>query len=186
MRTEELAAKFLKLSLVNGVLAIVFTVPILFPSLCIATPPGSFGCKATMDIVWPGTWVLVAWLVFVTAGVLGSMFFGAMYYFADKLSNKTTASSTLGWLHIAVYEVGVLGATGMMAAIGFVGGSYVAQGGNVIVSSQVIRNMLPSFSNDPTNVLYDMPPVVEAVFIAVALLGALIGFVNYLRLRSER
>jgi len=105
-----------------------------------------------------------------------------MYYFADKLSNKATAKKMLGWLHVVIYEIGILGSTGMMAAIGFVGGSWVTQGGNAIVASQVIREMLPSFSNDPSSLLYDLPPVVEGVFIGVALLGVLIGFLSYLNL----
>jgi len=182
MRTEDLAKLFVNLAFINGALAFVFTFPILFPSLCIATPPGAFGCKATMDVVWPGTWVLVAWLVFAIVGPLGSMYFGAMYYFADKLSNKASANKMLGWLHALVYEIGILGSTGMMAAIGFVGGTWVAQGGNAIVASQVIRDMLPYFSNDPSNLLYDLPPLVEGVFIGVALLGVLIGFLSYLNL----
>lgn len=186
MRTEELASKFLKLSVINGVLAFLFTLPILDPALCIATPPGLFGCRATMDINWPGTWVLIAWITFILVGVLGTLFWGASYYFAAKVSNKTVANRTLGWLHIIIFEVGLLGATGLMAAIGYVGGSYLAQGGNSIVAAAVIaQNIIPPLSSDSNNVLSDMPPVVEAAFIGITLLGSLIGFLSYFRLKSQ-
>jgi len=73
-----------------------------------------------------------------------------------------------------------------MAAIGYVGGSYVAHGGNVIVSSAVIAaNIIPPLSTDPQNVLSDMPPVLEAVFIGLTLLGVLVGLINWYRLRSD-
>lgn len=185
MRTEDLSNEFLKLSVVNAFLAFVFTVPILVPSLCIATPPGLFGCQATMDINWPGTWVLIAWLIWLLVGVLGTFFFGATYYFAAKFWNRTSANNTLSTLHLVIFEVGLFGTTAMMAAIGFVGGSYIAHGGNAIVSSAVIaQNIIPPLSTDPTNVLSDMPPVIEAAFIGLTLLGVLIGLVNWARLRS--
>jgi uncharacterized membrane protein len=186
MRTEDLANEFLKLSVVNGFLAFVFTVPILDPSLCIATPPGLFGCISTMDINWPGTWVLVAWIVWVLVAVLGALFFGVSYYFMAKFWNKTKANNLLSTLHLVVFEVGVFGACGMMAAIGYVGGSFIAHGGNAIVSSAVIAAyIIPPLSSDPTNVLSDMPPVVEAAFIGLTLLGILIGLINWYRLRSD-
>lgn len=180
-----MARKFLTLGIINAFLALVFTVPILDPSLCVATPPGLFGCKATMDINWPGTWVLVAWLVFVGAGVGGTLFWGVTYYLRGKLTGKTLVSKSLGWLHLGIYELGLLGATGMMAAIGFVGGSALAQGYGAPIAAQDIANIIPALSSDPTSVLNDMAPVVEAVFIALTLLGALIGLISYWRMRSE-
>jgi hypothetical protein len=139
-----------------------------------------------MDITWPGTWVLVAWIVWVLVAVMGALFFGVTYYFMAKFWNKTRANGLLSALHLVIFEVGVFGACGMMAAIGYVGGSYIAHGGNVIVSSAVIAaDIIPPLSNDPQNVLSDMPPVVEAVFIGLTLLGVLIGLINWYRLRSD-
>jgi hypothetical protein len=186
MRTEDLANEFLKLSVVNGFLAFVFTLPVLDPALCIATPPGLFGCISTMDINWPGSWVLIAWLIWILIGVLGTLFFGVTYYFAAKFWNKTRANNTLSLLHLVIFEVGLFGATGMMAAIGYVGGSYIAHGGNAIVSSAVIaQNIIPPLSTNSTSLFYDMPPVIEAAFIGITLLGVLIGLLNWYKLRSE-
>lgn len=186
MNSDNIAGKFFMLTMVNLVLMIIFTIPILIPSLCIATPPGLFGCKATMDINWPGTWVLVAWIVFGMTGVLGTMFWGGMYYFRAKVSGLTEANKTLSWLHLAVYEAGVLGATGMMAAIGYVGGSILASGGGPGAASAAIAdNIIPPLSSDPSSVLNDMPPVVEAIFIGLTILGALIGFISLWRMRKS-
>ena len=186
MRTEDLSNEFFKLSLVNGFLALVFTVPILDPGLCIATPPGLFGCTSTMDINWPGTWVLIAWLIWLIVGVMGTFFFGATYYFAAKFWNRTKANNLLSTLHLVVFEIGLFGTTAMMAAIGYVGGSYLAHGGNAIVSSAVIaQNIIPPLSSDSTSVLSDMPPVIEAAFIGLTLLGVLIGLINWYKLRSD-
>jgi hypothetical protein len=187
MRTEDLANEFLKLSVINAFLAFVFTIPILVPSLCIATPPGLFGCQATMDINWPGTWVLIAWIVWILVGVMGTLFFGASYYFAAKFWNKTKANGTLSMLHLVVFEVGLFGATALMAAIGFVGGSWIAHGGNAIVSSAVIaQNIIPPLSTDSTSVFSDMPPVIEAAFIGVTLVGVFIGILNWVKLGSDK
>jgi len=186
MRTEDLANEFLKLSVVNGFLAFVFTLPILDPNLCIATPPGLFGCLSTMDIQWPGTWVLIAWIIWIIVGVFGTMFFGLSYYFSSKFWGKTKANNLLSSLHLIIYEVGVFGACGLMAAIGYVGGSYLSHGGNSIVASAIIQtDIIPALSSDPTSLFYDMPPVVEAAFIGVALLGVLIGLLNWYMLKSE-
>lgn len=185
MNSDDISRKFLNLGIINGFLALVFTIPILVPPLCIATPPGLFGCKATMDVNWPGTWVLVAWLVFLGAGVGGTLFFGATYYLRGKLSGKTAVNKTLGWLHLVIYELGLLGATGMMAVIGYVGGRALAQGFGAAIASQDIADIIPALSSNPTSVLNDMAPVVEAVFIGLALLGALIGFISFWRMKPE-
>lgn len=186
MRTEDLANEFLKLSVVNGFLALVFTVPILDPNLCIATPPGLFGCLSTMDIQWPGTWVLISWFVWLIVAVGGTVFFGVSYYFMAKFWNKAKANNLLSSLHLILFEIGVFGACGMMAAIGYVGGSYLTHGGNAVVASAVIQSdIIPPLSTNPASVLYDMPPVVEAAFIGIAALGVLVGLLNWYMLKSE-
>jgi hypothetical protein len=73
-----------------------------------------------------------------------------------------------------------------MAAIGYVGGSYLAHGGNSIVASAVIQqDIIPPLSSDPASLFYDMPPVVEAAFIGLAVLGVLVGLINWYMLKSE-
>ncbi len=129
---------------------------------------------------------LIAWIVWIIVAVGGSMFFGVSYYFMAKFWNRVKANNLLSTLHLVLFEVGTFGACGLMAAIGYVGGSYLAHGGNAIVSSAIIQqNIIPPLSSDPSSVFYDMPPVVEAAFIGLALLGVLVGLVNWYMLKSE-
>jgi hypothetical protein len=129
-----------------------------------------------MEIVWPGTWLLVAFFVFVTVGVFGPLAW-SLVYSKRSMSGRSEGNGPLMWLHLVLFEVGVLGATAMMAAIGFVGGSILAQGGGVAISSEAIRTqIIPPLSTDPTSLFWDMPPVVEAVLIGVALLSQLFGY----------
>ncbi len=185
MRIDSIAKKFMLLAMLNGLLLIPFVAPILVPTLCIATPPGSFGCKASMEIVWPGTWLLVAFFVFTIVGVLGALAWSLVYYHEWTVEEKHEGSMMLLWLQLILFEVGVLGATSLMAAIGYVGGNILAQGGGVAVAAEAIRTqIIPPFSVDPNSPLYDMPPVGEAAFIGLSLLAQLIGIVNLLTLKK--
>lgn len=180
LETVKLAKIFFNLAFVNGVLAFIFTIPILIPSLCIATPPGTFGCNLSMETSWPGTWVFFAYLFFITIGVFGTLGWGVLYYFGDKLFGKTQVSKGLSWLQVFLFELGVLGATIIQAAIGLVGGNYVAHGGsNILASVIVAKDIIPPLSSNPSSLFYDMPPIVEALFIGIAVLGMLIGILNY-------
>jgi len=185
LQTERLVKLFSRVAFINGILAFIFTIPILIPQLCIATPPGTFGCNLSMETSWPGTWVFFAYIFFLVAGVLGTLGWAAMYFFADRLFGKTQVNKMTSWLHLILFEIGVLGATSLQAAIGLVGGNYVAHGGSAIIAAEVVRtNIIPPLSTDPTSVFYDMPPVAEALFIGLAVLGMLLGIINYLTAKS--
>ncbi|TLX99872.1 MAG: hypothetical protein E6K90_05435 [Thaumarchaeota archaeon] len=185
MRVDSIARKFMLLAVFNGLLLIPFTAPILVPTLCIATPPGSFGCQASIEIVWPGTWMLVGFFVFIIVGVLGALAWSLVYYHQWTVLEKHEGRKTLLWLQLILFEVGVLGATSLMATIGFVGGHVLATGGGIAVSAEAIRTLIiPPLSTDPSSPLYDMPPVAEAAFIGLSLLAQLLGFLNLLTLKK--
>src|SRR2546426_6043498 len=172
------------LAVFNGLLLIPFTAPILVPTLCIATPPGSFGCQASIEIVWPGTWMLVGFFVFIIVGVLGALAWSLVYYHQWTVLEKHEGSKMLLWLQLILFEVGVLGATSLMAAIGFVGGSQLAQGHGAPIAAEAIRTfIIPPLSTDPASPLFDMPPVGVAAFIGLSLLAQLLGMLNLLTLK---
>jgi hypothetical protein len=172
--------------MINGVLAFIFTLPILVPQLCIATPPGEFGCISSMETSWPGTWLLIGYLIFLTVGVFGMLGWGMTYYFGGVLFARTKVNGMLTWLHLVFFEIGVVGTTALLAAIGYVGGNWIAHGGAVAVAAQVVATkIIPPLSSDPNSVLNDMPPVVEAIFIGITVLGALIGFINIFMAKKE-
>ena len=62
-----------------------------------------------------------------------------MYYFRATLFNKTEVNNKISWLHVILFEIGTLGATAIQAAIGLVGGNYVAHGGSAIIAAEVVR-----------------------------------------------
>jgi hypothetical protein len=138
-----------------------------------------------METSWPGTWLLVGFLLFVIVGILGAMAWSLVYSRRGSMG-ATEGNSALFWLHLLLFEVGVLGATAMMAAIGFVGGNVVATGGSPIASAEAIRTqIIPPLSNDLNSVFYDMPPVVEALFIGLSLLSQVLGYLALFMLRKS-
>ena len=139
-----------------------------------------------METSWPGTWLLIEFMVFVTVGILGALAWSLVY--SKKASLGATEGSTgILWLHLILFEVGILGATAIMAAIGYVGGNVVATGGSPIVSAEAVRtNIIPPLSSDPNSIFFDMPPVVEALFIGMALLSQLVGFLGYFMLKKPK
>ena len=185
MHTGKVAKRFMTLAILNGILALFFSVPILVPPLCVATPPGSFGCTESMITSWPGTWLFVAYFTFLIVGVMGALAWGLIYYYESTVLGKTEGIGFFNTLHPILFELGILGATGMMAVIGLVGGNWIAHGGGIAVAGEVIRErIIPPLSTDPSSPLYDMPPVVEAAFIGLSVLAQFIGLYNLLTLQK--
>jgi len=138
-----------------------------------------------METSWPGTWLLVAFFTWVSVGVLGPLAW-SMVYSRRATERHGDGIKAVLMLHPVLFEVGVLGACVMMAAIGYVGGQVVASGGAAAVSSEAIRtNIIPPLSSDPNSVLFDMPPVVEAMFIGLALLSQLLGYLGLYTIKKE-
>ncbi|MDA4126030.1 MAG: hypothetical protein OK452_02350 [Thaumarchaeota archaeon] len=185
-QARKIARNFLYLGMANGILAFFFAIPVLLPQLCIATPPGIFGCLGSIGTEWPGTWMFVAFIIFVLVGVLGSIGFAATFFFGDQLTGKGEVNRMLSRLGLIFYEAGTLGATAMMAAIGYVGGNVVAHGGGQAVAAEaIVENIIPPLSSDPSSLFHDMPPVVEAALIAVAMLGVLFLLISFVMAKSE-
>ncbi len=110
-----------------------------------------------------------------------------MYYFGARLFGKTEVNKVLSWLHLIFYEIAIVGASSIAAAIGYVGGqAYLAHPTNpAFVAQTIASNIIPPLSSDPNSVLNDMPPVVEALFIGLAVLAMIIGILNFLMAKSK-
>jgi len=186
-KTVDLAKRFLTLGVFNVILSVIFSAIILDPYLCVSVSPGQFGCHDNMVTSWPGTWLFIGYFTWLIVGVLGSFGWAALFYLGDTLRGKTEISAFFSKLHVIMFEVGVLGATACMAAVGYVGGGVVATGGGAAVAAEAISlDIFPPLTNDTTSVFNDMPVVIEAAFIVVALLGIFLGILNYLSAKSSR
>jgi hypothetical protein len=139
-----------------------------------------------METSWPGTWLLFAWVIFMTAGVGGTIGWAAIFYFGGKLFNKNQVNTFLSTVHMILYEIGVVGATSITAAVGYVGGRFVLNGGSPIVAAQAIASqIIPPLSSDPNSVFNDMPPVLVAAFTGITVLATIVGLLTFLIAKSR-
>jgi len=186
MKTTDLAKRFLALGTFNVVLSVIFSAVILDPFLCVSVSPGQFGCHDNMVTSWPGTWLFIGYFVWLIVGVLGAFGWAGLFYLGSELRGKTQISTFFSRLHILTFEVGVLGATACMAAVGYVGGGVIATGGGAAVAAEAIAlDIFPPLSTDTASIFNDMPVVIEAAFIVVALLGIFLGILNYISAKSS-
>ena len=180
-KTQDVSRMFLGLGTFNVILSVIFTAVVLDPFLCVSVSPGQFGCHDNMVTSWPGTWLFIGYFTWLIVGVLGSFGWSGLFYLGDMLRGKKQVSTLFSRVHLIFYEVGVLGATATMAAIGYVGGGVIARGGGAAVAAEAIQlNIFPPLSTDPSSIFNDMPVIVEAGFIVVALLGVFLGVLVYL------
>lgn len=122
----------------------------------------------------------------MTAGVGGAIAWTSLYYFWARLFNRTQVNSFLSWANLVLYEIGVVGATSITAAVGYVGGRFVLNGGSAIVASQAIASeIFPPLSSNPNSIFNDMPPVLVAFFTALTVLGALAGLLTMLIAKKQ-
>ncbi len=185
-KTMDLAKRFLALGTFNVVLSVVFTAVVLDPFLCVSVSPGQFGCHDNMVTSWPGTWLFIGYFTWLIVGVLGSFGWAALFYLGDTLRGKTEINAFFSRVHVIAFEVGVLGATACMAAVGYVGGGVIATGGGAAVAAEAISvDIFPPLSNNTSSILNDMPVIIEAAFIVVALLGIFLGILNYVSAKSS-
>ncbi len=186
VKSVDLARSFLALGTFNVVLSVIFTSVILDPFLCVSVSPGMFGCHDNMVTSWPGTWLFISYFTWLIVGVLGAFGWSALFYLGNILRGKTEVNAFFSRVHMIFFEVGVLGATACMAAVGYVGGGVIATGGGAAVAAEAIAlNIFPPLSTDSSSIFNDMPVVIEAAFIVVALLGIFLGVLNYLNSKSS-
>lgn len=187
MKATDLASRFLGLAAFNVVLSVIFTAVVLDPFLCVSVSPGQFGCHDNMVTSWPGTWLFIGYFTWLIVGVVGAFGWAGLYYLGSILRGKTEVSTLFSRVHMIFFEVGVLGATACMAAVGYVGGGVIATGGGAAVAAEAIAlNIFPPLSNDPSSIFNDMPVIIEAAFIVVALLGVFLGVLNYINSKPSK
>lgn len=152
IETERMARYFTYISLINAFTAALFTMPILVPT---------FGIPLIVGI-FPGTWMLIAYLSFLAVGVMGMVGWAAIYYLASRLMHKTQTVKIFAVAHLVIIEVSVYGLSSLMSAVGWIGGQALRQGLSVAAVGFLIEWLIL-----PTG-----------AFVALVVLGQMVGIIN--------
>lgn len=150
---DKLIRYFIYLTVVNTFAAVAFTTPVIIPEL-------AFPLKLT---VWPGTWMFVAYFIFLIVGVLGTLGWAVLLDLARRITGTESCDKFLAITSIVLIEAAVYAQTSFMFSAGYVGGTY-------------------SFTTGfgPAVITYMVGPLVVpiGVSIFVYLIGTLLGLMN--------
>ncbi|MFB3043069.1 MAG: hypothetical protein ACE1ZC_02185 [Nitrososphaerales archaeon] len=161
LNTERVAKYFIYLALANAVAAAIFTTPLLVPT---------FGLPLIVG-VFPGTWMIIAYLSFLTVGVLGMLGWSLVYFLSSRLMGKDQTIKFLAISHLVIVELSVYGFAFTMSAAGWIGGQALRQGLSVAAVGFLIEPLVL-----PTG-----------AFVALVLVGQSVGVFNmFWTLRSPR
>ncbi len=161
------ASRFIFAALVQGALALGLTAYLLYQAV--------FGVPAASRIVaggGAGTWLTVGYFGYLLFGVLGTVAMALVYWHLEATLRKPYGrkAGILAWLHLVLWNVGVLGATWLMMHAGYRGGAAAlpeAVGGLGWNAGQIHTLILAAY-----------PPYIAA-FLAVAVAGAFLGLLGY-------
>ena len=168
------ANRFVIAAIIQGALAAGLTSYLLYQGL--------FGVPAASRIVagvgggqgagGAGMWLTVGYLVYIVLGPIAAAVTALFYQHIEAHLQKPYNGFTnwLAWIHLVLMNVGVVGGTWLMMNAGYRGGAAalsVAIGGLGWNAAQVHENIM---------VVY---PTYIAVFIAIALVGAIAGGLGY-------
>ena len=161
------AHRFVKMSLLNGVLAIVLTSYLLYLAV--------FGVPAASRIIaggGAGTWLIVGYFGYITIGVLATIVFALLYRYleVDLRRTFTKFSSGLTWLALVLWTVGVIGSMWLMMHAGYSGGAAslsTSVGGLGWTAGQIHTDIMQFY------------PSYIAGFMGIAVAGILLGLIGY-------
>ena len=170
-RTSKWASRFVFAAVLQGLLALGLTAYLLYQA--------TFGVPAASRIVaggGAGTWLTVGYLGYLILGLVGTAVTAQMYRHLEVELRKpfTGKANAFGWLHLVLWNVGVVGATWLMMNAGYRGGAAAlpeASGGLGWTGAKA--GLVHS------EIMVHYPPYI-AVFMALALAGAFLGIVGYL------
>ncbi len=165
------ANRFIIAAIIQGALAAGLTAWLL--AISEAWLPG----YATSKVVaggGAGTWLFVGYLVYILLGPIAVAVTALFYQHLETNLNMVYSGWTrlLAWGHIVLMNVGVVGATFLMMWAGYFGGALNA--------SLLAKGLTPGAASGQvhTQIMQYYPPYI-AVFIGLALLGALAGGLGY-------
>ena len=186
VETEKVATWFVYAAVINTILSLLYVTVFLLPDTIgngNIPPKGDLFSLSTAVAMFPGTWILIAFLVHVTVGILGMVGWAGTYYISSRVMNKKTTNKLLARGHLFVTALGVYVTTTFFALAGFIGGrAMIPETGCVVLVDQcmgagvAIVQTLITFTVIPTG-----------AGMGLALTGTAIGILNILvTLRQEQ
>ena len=152
IRIETVVKNFLKLSVLNTIVAIIFLFPILIPQL-------AFPILITER---PGIYMVLAYFIFLIAAVIGFIAWTFVYYLLWKLYEIKFVKRNLVYAQIILLEIGSLLASIFMYWGGYVGSSSAYSG-----MSEFVVGIMMEFATIPSG-----------LGIGLILFGNLFGILN--------
>lgn len=150
-------------ALLNAFIAIAMTTPVLLSGSII---PGIPELQMTRVIAGggAGTWLTVGYYLFLIVGICVLFLCGAAYYLIAQALGRDVFSGKLAAVQLTMMEAGTLVSLGLLYYAGFVSGRmFLAK-----TASEEVHLFLVNF----------IQPI--GIFVAIGLLGSLIGGLNYL------
>ena len=135
IRIETVIKNFMKLSVLNTIVAIIFLFPILIPQL-------AFPILITE---WPGIYMVLAYFIFLFAAVIGFIAWTFAYYLLWKLYEIKFVKRNLVYAQIVLLEIGALLACIFMYWGGYVGSSAAYSG-----MSEFVVGIMMEFATIPS------------------------------------
>lgn len=157
---DKLVRYFVYLTIFNVCAAIAFTTPVIIPQL-------AFPLKLT---VWPGTWMFVAYFVFLIVGVLGTLGWAVLLDLIRRITGAKSCDKFLAITSIVLIEVPVYTQTSLMFTAGYIGGTYA-------FATQVGSSLIT----------YIIGPLVIPIGVSIFIycIGTLLGLMNVVFIFTE-
>jgi len=117
-----------------------------------------------------GTWGYLGFLLFINIGFAGFAGFAILYY---VLPLGRAVKGSLAWLHLSLMEAGTLGATALLGAAGYIGGTTILEE----TAKGTAARDIPGIVHGRIAPLVTEPLPWVGIFAALAGLGVLLGIV---------
>lgn len=164
VETSRVAKWFLYAGVFNALFAVLITIPMVIPD---ATGAEDILRMAFAVAFFPGLYIIMGYLGFLVVGVAGSIAWGAAYYIMGSAMGKTQTSRGLAMTHLILATIGVYGAATFFFAGGYLGGIARLTG--------AVRTVEEAMD------LISWTVMPRMLFIAIAIVGTLIGVINALK-----
>ncbi|MFQ6010826.1 MAG: hypothetical protein ACE5KG_01480 [Nitrososphaerales archaeon] len=165
MKESKWAARFIKASIIQGLLVVVLTAVMVLDLLTPSVSRVIAGGGA-------GTWFFVGYSMYILVGVLGVALTALFYFYIETILGKayTGLAKALAAAHLILMNVGVVAAAGMLMAAGYIGGSagLAARVGGLGLEPREIHGTIAMF------------PEPIAIAILVLALGIFLGGLGYI------